>query len=345
MEPRDDAAAVDVPVLKVRPADRPSDGLPGPEVGIDIPTSRALELLRRGALRIEGQLIHGSNHTFLVRVEDEEDDALAIYKPREGERPLWDFPTGTLCDREVAAYHVATALGWHFVPPTILREGELGPGMVQLFVPHDSQEHFLEMEGIAHRDVARLVVFDTVINNADRKSGHVLRSADGRLWAIDHGVSFHVAPKLRTVIWDLAGQPLTADARTGLRRLLAALPDATSSASDASESPGERVTDQRATDQHAASDHTPERDPYRRNESPPDAQRLPQRSDALADATRHAHAHPPASPAAVAAAAALTHLLAPAERAVIGERVEALLHADRFPTPDPGERSIPWPPV
>ena len=213
--------ALRVPV--VAPDERPEEGLPPADAGHPTPLDRALALLSDGELSIEGQLIHGSNHTFLARIEDEGRAALAIYKPRLGERPLWDFAEGTLCQREVAAFRAAEALGWPFVPPTVLREGELGEGMVQLFVPHDPEEHFLVMEGLSPADVARLVAFDVVINNADRKSGHVLRSADGRLWAIDHGVAFHVEPKLRTVIWGLAGEPLTEDIRFGLRRLLASL--------------------------------------------------------------------------------------------------------------------------
>jgi hypothetical protein len=215
------AGAHSVPL--VAPSERPEDGLPPAAAGSEASLARALDLLTEGELHIEGQLIHGSNHTFLARVEDAQTAALAIYKPRRGERPLWDFPGGTLCQREVAAFQTAQALGWPFVPPTILREGELGMGMAQLFVPHDPEEHFLIMEQPSPRDVARLVAFDIVINNADRKSGHVLRSADDRLWAIDHGVAFHVEPKLRTVIWQLAGDPLPEDVQAGLRRLLKAL--------------------------------------------------------------------------------------------------------------------------
>jgi len=190
-----------------------------------IPFARALELLRRGRLEPVGQLSWGSNTTLLGVLEDDAGRAHAIYKPRRGERPLWDFPGGTLCRREVAAYLVAEALGWPPVPPTALRGGPYGRGMVQLYVAHDPDVHFLALERPDPAAVARLVAFDVAINNADRKSGHVLRDPGGRLWAIDHGVAFHVEPKLRTVIWSLAGQPLPRDVAAGLERLEAALAD------------------------------------------------------------------------------------------------------------------------
>jgi uncharacterized repeat protein (TIGR03843 family) len=180
-------------------------------------------ILATGDLAIEGRLPWSSNVTFLARVQADEHTLLAVYKPRRGERPLWDFPTGTLCQREVAAYEVSLALGWRLVPPTVLRAGRYGVGMVQAFVPHDPELHYLALESPDPATVQRLAAFDVVVNNADRKSGHVLVAEDGALWAIDHGVAFHVEPKLRTVIWDLAGAPLPPRLVQELRRLAADL--------------------------------------------------------------------------------------------------------------------------
>jgi hypothetical protein len=146
---------------------------------------------------------------------------LAVYKPRRGERPLWDFPRGTLCQREVAAYLLSAALGWSLVPPTVLRDGPYGIGSVQLFIDADQEAHLFTMqkEGGFETTIEQLAVFDVVANNADRKSGHCLRGNDGRLWAIDHGICFHTDQKLRTVLWDYAGQPLRPDILTDLREL------------------------------------------------------------------------------------------------------------------------------
>ena len=153
-----------------------------------------------------------SNATFLVNLADGDDEMLAIYKPQRGERPLWDFPRGTLCHREVAAFEVSEALGWDIVPDTVLRDGPAGIGMMQRFVEHDPEEHYftlLEEHGDAFR---RMAAFDVVINNTDRKGGHCLRAlADGRIFGIDHGVSFHAQWKLRTVIWDFGGEPIPPD--------------------------------------------------------------------------------------------------------------------------------------
>lgn len=189
--------------------------------------AEALALLTDGDIRLEGRLAWSSNSTFLARLgegegEDEE-GLLAVYKPRRGERPLWDFPAGTLCRREVAAYLVSEALGWQLVPPTVLRDGPYGPGMLQAFVPHDPELHYLAMPAPDPLTVQRLVAFDTLINNADRKSGHVLAAEDGALWAIDHGVAFHVEPKLRTVIWEYAGEEIPPGILSDLERIVAEL--------------------------------------------------------------------------------------------------------------------------
>ena len=149
-----------------------------------------------------------SNATFLAKLEHDGVESLAIYKPRKGERPLWDFPRGTLCDREVAAHLVSEALGWDIVPLTILRDGPAGVGMVQRFVDHDPEEHFFTLRERFGDMFRRFALFDVVINNADRKSGHCLRDRHDHVWGIDHGVSFHAAVKLRTVIWDYEGEPI-----------------------------------------------------------------------------------------------------------------------------------------
>ena len=169
-----------------------------------------LELLERGDLVSEGLLPWSSNYTFLMQVCDANNEIKAVYKPRRGERPLWDFPVGTLCSRERAAYVVSQALGWELVPPTVMRHGPHGIGSLQWFVPHNPEEHYFTFEGQFQDQVQRLTLFDLLINNADRKSGHVLLGENNHLWGIDHGVSFHVEDKLRSVIWEYAGADISA---------------------------------------------------------------------------------------------------------------------------------------
>jgi hypothetical protein len=176
---------------------------------------RALEALNaiptalaEGRLEILGLMPNASNYTFLARVGEDPEEILAIYKPRRGEIPLWDFPRGTLCAREVAAYELSRALGWPRVPPTLLRDGPEGEGAVQLFVRFDPEQHYFTLEADRRDDFERIAAFDVVANNADRKSGHCLLGEDGNVWVIDHGVCFAVEPKLRTVIWEFAGRPL-----------------------------------------------------------------------------------------------------------------------------------------
>jgi hypothetical protein len=185
----------------------------------------ALRLLEHGELELLGLLPRSSNYTFLAKATDGAAEVLAVYKPRRGEAPLWDFPEGTLCQREVAAFVVADALGWPTVPPTVLREGPEGPGSVQRFVEFDPRQHFFTMQDERPDDFRRVALFDAVVNNADRKSGHCLLSTEGLPFCIDHGVCFHEEPKLRTVIWDFAGEqiprPLIDDLR-GFGELLSA---------------------------------------------------------------------------------------------------------------------------
>ena len=178
----------------------------------------ATERLRHSGLSIVGRLPWSSNLTFLVALEGGEADGTgdppvplhAVYKPAGGEQSLWDFPDG-LYRREVAAYVLSEALGWGIVPPTVERDdGPFGPGSLQLFVAADYEQHYFTLfDQGGHEDaLRRMCAFDIVANNADRKSGHVLLGPDGRLWGIDHGLCFHHQAKLRTVIWDFAGEPV-----------------------------------------------------------------------------------------------------------------------------------------
>jgi hypothetical protein len=180
--------------------------------------------LARGELEILGLLPRSSNYTFLVRATGEDgDQALGVYKPQRGEMPLWDFPEGTLCRREVAAYVVARALGWPNVPPTILRDGPEGLGSVQTFVTFDPEEHYFTLQERFVEDFRAVAAFDLVVNNADRKGGHCLLGEDGRIWLIDHGVCFSAEPKLRTVIWEYMDEPIPPSLLAGIERLGIAL--------------------------------------------------------------------------------------------------------------------------
>lgn len=182
--------------------------------------SGALELLSSGDLEVLGLLPFSSNYVFLVRVTDAQDQALAVYKPRRGERPLWDFPKGTLASREAAAFLIGEASGWGMVPPTVMRpEAPLGMGSVQLFIEHDPERHYFTLVDERPEDFGPFAAFDVVINNGDRKAGHILEDRDGRLWGVDHGVSLHVHEKLRTVIWHLADEPLGEEVESGLSLL------------------------------------------------------------------------------------------------------------------------------
>ncbi|HET6791001.1 MAG TPA: SCO1664 family protein [Actinomycetota bacterium] len=176
-------------------------------------------VLGTGELEVLGLLPNASNHTFLARAKNADEDVLAVYKPRRGEAPLWDFPEGTLCAREVAAYVVSRALGWPNVPATVLRDGPYGVGSVQRFVPHDPEEHYFTLAERFPEEFRRVAAFDMVVNNADRKSGHCLLGEDGQIFLVDHGVCFSDEPKLRTVIWDFIGDPVEEGTRADVRRL------------------------------------------------------------------------------------------------------------------------------
>jgi hypothetical protein len=191
------------------------------EAGLSDPS--VPRLLGTGELEVLGLLPNASNHTFLVRALAEGEELLAVYKPRRGEVPLWDFPEGTLCAREVATYIVSRALGWPNVPATILRDGPYGVGSVQRFVQVDPEEHYFTLAERFPAEFRRVAAFDMVINNADRKAGHCLLGEDGRIYLVDHGVCFSDEPKLRTVIWDHVGEPFEEQARSDVRRLAGAV--------------------------------------------------------------------------------------------------------------------------
>jgi uncharacterized repeat protein (TIGR03843 family) len=187
------------------------------------PQDDALRLLSGGEVALIGLMPHSSNYTFLAEVRHPDCTVLAVYKPRTGERPLWDFPEGTLYRREVAAFELSRALGWPGVPPTVVRDGPHGPGSMQLFVESDPNEHFFTLRDSRLDDFAGVALFDAIANNADRKSGHCLVDDDGTIWSVDHGVCFAVAPKLRSVIWEFAGERIPAELLEDVRRVAGAL--------------------------------------------------------------------------------------------------------------------------
>jgi uncharacterized repeat protein (TIGR03843 family) len=180
-----------------------------------------LDLLARGEITVKGRMPWASNATFLVEIRRDAGTTLAVYKPGRGERPLWDFPPG-LYRREIAAYLLSEALGWGMVPPTIAREGPLGEGSLQLFVAADFEQHYftLHEEGEHHDALRRICAFDLLANNADRKSGHCLLGSDGRVYGVDNALTFHVEPKLRTVIWEFGGEGIPEAILADVTRLL-----------------------------------------------------------------------------------------------------------------------------
>ena len=206
-------------------------------------------LLRHGRIEITGRLVDASNATLFGTVTLDGLDAQCVYKPVRGERPLWDFPDGTLAGREVAAYLVSEAAGFHIVPPTVLREGPFGPGMVQVWVDTDDERELVDVCApdeippgwikvlrarsgrgepavLVHADVPELqamAAFDVIANNADRKGGHVLVGVDGNVYGVDHGLCLHTEDKLRTVLWGWVGKPLPRPLIEKLERLRSVL--------------------------------------------------------------------------------------------------------------------------
>jgi len=187
-----------------------------------MPATDVVEALTHGDLTVKGRLPDSSNATLLVEACHNGVTTLGVYKPERGERPLWDFPRG-LFRRELAAWQLSEALGWGLVPLTVERDGPYGEGSVQLFVHADFEQHYFTLREDArhHGQLRRMCAFDVVSNNADRKGGHCLLAPDGTIYGIDNGLCFHVEPKLRTVIWDFAGEPLPAEIQQDLERLVA----------------------------------------------------------------------------------------------------------------------------
>jgi hypothetical protein len=201
-------------------SDEPTDLTPPRE----LPVEEAMALLEHGELGVEGRLVVASNATLYCSVCLDGVTAACVYKPVAGERPLWDFPDGTLAEREVAAYEISAAIGWLIVPPTVFRSGPLGPGMVQLWIEADENVDIRRLiRGTSSDQLRRIAVFDAVINNADRKGGHLLPTRAGHIYGVDHGVSFHAEPKLRTLLWQWSGRPLRSNASDTLRELQAGL--------------------------------------------------------------------------------------------------------------------------
>lgn len=198
-------------------------------------SASVIEALRTGELEVLGGLIGSTNNAMVVRIWPAgthpsafggpltEDDLLGVWKPTIGERPLFDFPLGTLSRREVAAYLVSEALGWGIVPPTLLRQGPHGEGSLQLWIDVDPEADVIDIVNGADPRLRRIAVLDAVLNNTDRKAGHLLPVTGGHLHAVDHGVTFSVEPKLRTVLWAWAGEPLDPDELEALRRVRNAL--------------------------------------------------------------------------------------------------------------------------
>jgi uncharacterized repeat protein (TIGR03843 family) len=233
-----------------------------------------LTLLQEGEMEIQGRFVSSSNYTFYVLVKRNAQTAFSVYKPIRGERPLWDFPEETLAMREVAAFLVSEALGWGIVPPTVYRpDGPYGAGSLQLYIQAEPDTHYFNLPEADKPELRRIALFDLLINNADRKGGHLLKDLSGKLWVIDHGICFHAEPKLRTVIWDFAG---------------------------------ESIDDKLLED--VAQLHT----------------RLAREADLKT---------------------AINSLLSPLEVAALRRRAAALLANRCYPTPKPGERNFPWPPV
>ena len=195
-------------------------------LNLDIET--ILTFLLEQNIELQGLMPWSSNYTFLtsLALPASEEKLLAIYKPCDGERPLWDFPDGALCQREFASYIISEVLGWPFIPPTILRNnGPHGPGTLQLFIEADYDLHYFSLRENKSltEDFRQIALFDHIVNNADRKGGHCLQDGAGRIWAIDHGLTFHSHYKLRTVIWEYCEVPIPAALNKDLERLYALL--------------------------------------------------------------------------------------------------------------------------
>ena len=168
-----------------------------------------VEVISNGTLKVEGRFVDASNATLYAVVELDEQAIPVIYKPIAGERPLWDFPDGNLANRELAAFLLSQALKFDIVPFTILREGPFGVGMVQQWIDIDEEVDVVELATSTDPWIRQMALFDAIINNTDRKYGHILPTVSGEIFGCDHGVTFHEDPKLRTVLWQFAGERFT----------------------------------------------------------------------------------------------------------------------------------------
>lgn len=190
----------------------------------ELKNSTVLQVLQSGEITIKGKFVWGSNYTFLAEVCEQADVIQSVYKPSRGEQPLWDFPPASLARREAAAYLVSEALGWELVPPTVYRnKAPIGPGSLQLFIEHDPELHYFNLSEADRQRLRPVVLFDLLINNADRKGSHLLFDHRNHLWLIDHGICFHAEDKLRTVIWDFAGEPIPEKLLDDLRKFYQSL--------------------------------------------------------------------------------------------------------------------------
>src|SRR4030043_1029184 len=186
--------------------------------------STVMNVLQSGEITIKGEFVWGSNYTFLAEVCQNEHVIQSVYKPSRGERPLWDFPPTSLARREAAAYLVSEVLGWELVPPTVYRKkAPIGPGSLQLFIDHNPEVHYFNLNKVDLQSLRPVVLFDLLVNNADRKGSHLLFDTSHHLWLIDHGICFHAEDKLRTVIWDFAGEPIPESLLTDLDDFLKSL--------------------------------------------------------------------------------------------------------------------------
>ena len=177
------------------------------------------QLLLKSKVLDGGLVQQGSNYTFVVELQSEKTNFWGIYKPSKGERPLWDFPYGTLHNRERCSYIVSNYLGWNIVPPTVIRNGPHGEGSMQFCVHYDGESNYYTLKESYKDRMILIACFDLLVNNTDRKPSHCFRSTDGKIWGIDHGLTFHVEPKLRSVIWDFSGHRLNLKYLDDIERL------------------------------------------------------------------------------------------------------------------------------
>jgi hypothetical protein len=184
-------------------------------------TLNPLTILAEGELDLAGEFVWGSNYTFLVKAALQDEEITGVYKPSRGERPLWDFPRASLAHREVAAYLVSEALGWKLVPATVYRpDGPAGAGSLQIYIEHDPNYHYFNFGSEDRQRLKPTVLFDYIINNADRKGSHLLVDPENRIWLIDHGICFHEEDKLRTVIWDFCGESIPPELNRDMQEFL-----------------------------------------------------------------------------------------------------------------------------